>query len=32
LQDELGLPVFDFVTMIDTLYAATHQQRYAGFY
>jgi hypothetical protein len=32
LQDELALPVFDFVTMIDTLYAATHQRRYEGFY
>jgi hypothetical protein len=32
LQDELGLPVFDFVTMIDTLHAATHQRRYEGFY
>jgi hypothetical protein len=32
LQDELALPVFDFVTMIDTLYAATHQQRYEGSY
>jgi Asp/Glu/hydantoin racemase len=32
LQDELGLPVFDFVTMIDFLYAATHQRRYEGFY
>ncbi len=32
LQDALGVPVFDFVTMIDYLYAATHQRRYEGFY
>jgi hypothetical protein len=32
LQDALGLPVFDFVTMIDYLYAATHQRKYEGFY
>ena len=32
LQDALALPVFDFVTMIDMLYAATHQRRYDGFY
>jgi len=32
LQDALGLSVFDFVTMIDYLYAATHQRRYEGFY
>jgi hypothetical protein len=32
LQQELALPVFDFVTMIDILYAATHQRRYDGFY
>jgi Asp/Glu/hydantoin racemase len=32
LQDALGVPVFDFVTMIDYLYAATHQRKYEGFY
>jgi hypothetical protein len=32
VQDATGLPVFDFVTMIDYLYAATHQRRYDGFY
>ncbi|HUN46662.1 MAG TPA: hypothetical protein VMU85_09080 [Stellaceae bacterium] len=32
LQDAIGVPVFDFVTMIDYLYAATHQRRYEGFY
>ena len=31
-QDALGLPVFDFVTMIDYLYAGTHRQRYEGSY
>jgi hypothetical protein len=32
VQEATGLPVFDFVTMIDYLYAATHQRRYNGFY
>ncbi len=32
VQDAVGLPVFDFVTMINWLQAGTHQQRYAGFY
>jgi hypothetical protein len=32
VQDAVGLPVFDFVTMINHLHAATHQQRYAGAY
>jgi hypothetical protein len=32
VQDSVGLPVFDFVTMIDYLYAATHRRRYDGFY
>jgi hypothetical protein len=31
-QAATGLPVFDFVTMIDTRYAATHRRRYDGFY
>lgn len=32
VQDAVGLPVFDFVTMIDYLYAATHRQKYEGSY
>ncbi|HTS91991.1 MAG TPA: aspartate/glutamate racemase family protein [Stellaceae bacterium] len=32
VQDAVDLPVFDFVTMIDHLYAATHRKRYQGFY
>jgi Asp/Glu/hydantoin racemase len=32
VQDAVGLPVFDFVTMIDYLYAATHRRRYEGSY
>jgi len=32
IQDATGLPVFDFITMIDHLYAATHQRRYDGAY
>jgi hypothetical protein len=32
VQDAVGLPVFDFVTMINHLHAATHQRRYAGAY
>jgi len=32
VQQAVGVPVFDFVTMIDFLYAATHQRGYAGFY
>jgi hypothetical protein len=32
VQDALGLPVFDFVTLIDWLYAATHQRHYEGAY
>lgn len=31
-QDAVGLPVFDFITMINFLYSATHQKRYKGFY
>lgn len=32
VQDAVGLPVYDFITMIDHLYAATHQERYDGAY
>jgi len=32
VQDAVGVPVFDFITMIDFLYAATHQRRYEGYY
>jgi len=32
IQDAIGVPVFDFVTMIDYLYSATHQSRYEGAY
>ena len=32
VQEAVDLPVFDFVTMIDYLYAGTHRQRYSGFY
>ena len=32
VQEATGLPVYDFITMIDHLYAATHQQRYDGAY
>jgi hypothetical protein len=32
VQDAVGLPVFDFVTMINHLHAATHRQRYTGAY
>jgi hypothetical protein len=32
VQDAVGLPVFDFVTMINHLHAATHRQRYSGAY
>jgi len=32
VQDAVGLPVFDFVTMINWLQAGTHQRRYEGFY
>jgi hypothetical protein len=32
VQDATGLPVFDFITMIDYLYAATHHRGYDGFY
>jgi hypothetical protein len=32
VQDAVGLPVFDFITMIDYLYAATHRRKYEGSY
>ena len=31
-QDESGLPVFDFLTMIDYFYAGTHRKAYQGYY
>ena len=31
-QDETGLPVFDFLTMIDYVYAGTHRKAYQGYY
>ena len=32
VQDAVGLPVFDFITMIDYFYQGTHRQPYAGYY
>lgn len=32
IQEAIGLPVYDFVTMIDYLQAATHRERYVGYY
>jgi len=32
IQDATGLPVYDFVTMIDYVQAATHRERYIGYY
>jgi Asp/Glu/hydantoin racemase len=32
IQGATGLPVFDFITMIDYLYSATHQRQYDGSY
>jgi len=32
LQQATGLPIYDFVTMIDYLQAATHRERYIGYY
>lgn len=32
VQQAVGVPVFDFVTMIDQFYEATHQSPYRGFY
>lgn len=32
VQDATGLPVFDYITMIDYFQAGTHQHRYRGLY
>lgn len=32
IQQAVGLPVYDFATMIDYLQAATHRERYVGYY
>lgn len=32
VQDETGLPVFDFVTMINYFYEASHRKAYQGYY
>ncbi len=32
IQDATGLPIFDFITMINALHQATHQARYTGDY
>ncbi|HSH44143.1 MAG TPA: aspartate/glutamate racemase family protein [Arenicellales bacterium] len=32
VQEATGLPVFDYITMIDYFQAGTHQQRYYGLY
>jgi len=32
VQDETGLPVFDFITMIDYFHAGTHRRPYEGYY
>lgn len=32
VQDATGLPVFDYITMINYFQAGTHQKRYQGFY
>lgn len=32
MQQAVGLPIYDFVTMIDYLQAATHRERYIGYY
>lgn len=32
VQDETGLPVFDFLTMIDYCHAATHRKAFEGYY
>jgi len=31
-QDAIGLPVFDFITMIDYFYQGSHRQAYSGYY
>jgi hypothetical protein len=32
VQDAIGLPVFDFITMIDYFYQGSHRRTYEGFY
>ena len=32
VQDAVGVPVFDFITMIDYFYQGTHRQPYQGYY
>lgn len=32
VQDATGLPVFDFITLIDYFYAGTHRKVYQGYY
>ncbi len=32
VQDAIGIPVFDFITMIDYFYQGAHRQAYAGYY
>ena len=32
VQDATGLPVFDFITMINYFHDATHRQPYRGYY
>lgn len=32
IQEAVGVPVFDFITMIDHFYQATHQRSYQGSY
>lgn len=32
VQEAIGLPVFDFITMIDYFYQGTHRQAFAGYY
>jgi hypothetical protein len=32
VQEATGLPVFDFVTMINYFYEGTHRQTYHGYY
>jgi len=32
MQQAIDLPIYDFVTMIDYLQAATHRERYIGYY
>jgi aspartate/glutamate racemase len=32
IQEATGLPTYDFITMIDYFHAATHRERYEGYY